>query len=41
MIKKCPECKGELIRDKFDVVCRKCGLVVDYPICLVEPEIFE
>lgn len=27
--KRCPECNGELEFDGEEVVCKKCGLVVD------------
>jgi len=27
--KRCPECKGELVFEHGEVVCKKCGLVID------------
>ena len=28
-LKKCPECNGELVFEGGEIVCKKCGLVVE------------
>jgi len=28
-IKKCPDCKGEVINKNGELYCKKCGLVID------------
>lgn len=27
--KKCPECGGPLVYEKGEIICKKCGLVLD------------
>jgi len=34
MMEKCPECNGMLASNKFEVICRRCGLVIKEPMCI-------
>jgi transcription initiation factor TFIIIB Brf1 subunit/transcription initiation factor TFIIB len=38
---KCPECNGVLACNKFEVTCRRCGLVVKEPFCVQGVLVFE
>ena len=41
MLEICPECKGSLACKKFEKVCKRCGLVIEEPICVGGVIVFE
>jgi uncharacterized Zn finger protein (UPF0148 family) len=42
MMKRCSECRGVLIRSDYEVICKRCGLVIkDEPLCIGRALIFK
>lgn len=38
---RCPECKGMLVCNKFEMRCKNCGLVAKEPLCIGGVIVFE